>query len=86
MWICEKCNEENEDIFDDCWKCFKGSDAEKIAIEEANLLEKEHLKQQSIFRNGLIFVFFVGLAFFVPIGITILSIAIYLIIKWIRKK
>ena len=21
MWICEKCKEENEDSFDDCWKC-----------------------------------------------------------------
>ena len=21
MWICEKCNEEHEDVFDSCWKC-----------------------------------------------------------------
>ncbi|MBR51406.1 MAG: hypothetical protein CMD58_02705 [Gammaproteobacteria bacterium] len=21
MWICEKCKEEHEDIFDSCWKC-----------------------------------------------------------------
>ena len=21
MWICEKCEEENEDSFDSCWKC-----------------------------------------------------------------
>ena len=21
MWTCEKCNEENEDTFDSCWKC-----------------------------------------------------------------
>mgnify|MGYP001478151896 CR=1 FL=1 len=66
MWICEKCNEENEDVFDECWKCFKGSDAEKIAMEQANLLEKERLKQQSIFRRGLIFVFFIVFAFFCP--------------------
>ena len=63
MWICEKCKEENEDIFDDCWKCFKASDAEKIAIEEANLLEKERLKQHSIFRNGLISFFLLDLLF-----------------------
>jgi len=45
MWICEKCNEENEDSFESCWKCFPGSDLEKKQIEEANILDEENRKK-----------------------------------------
>lgn len=36
MWICTTCNEEIEDNFDTCWKCYKGSEREKEDIEKDN--------------------------------------------------
>lgn len=39
MWICEKCNEENEDNFDTCWSCL-------TFFEERVIESKEH--QQKI--------------------------------------
>ena len=32
MWICKKCNEDNEDSFDACWKCQTESD---IGLEKS---------------------------------------------------
>ena len=47
MWICEKCKEENEDSFDTCWKCFKGSELEKQQIEEYNTDDDENKRAKS---------------------------------------
>ena len=45
MWICKKCNEENEDSFDACWKCQTVSD---IGMKKSKIYhqELEHKKKQ----------------------------------------
>ena len=51
MWVCKKCNEENEDNFDSCWKCqtFSEKGAEKSIDHqkqvEAKWKEKEKSKE-----------------------------------------
>ena len=100
MWICEKCNEENEDSFDACWKCFKGSELEKQQIEEYNTSEEEEKRAKSarfysklgraflsLFISLLIFIFL----FKTPVYgnyflFIILSIVCYYIIKSVFKK
>ena len=42
MWICKKCNEENEDSFDACWKCQTESD---IGLKKSKIYHKE-LKEE----------------------------------------
>lgn len=41
MWVCEKCNEENEDNFDICWNCSKDDEASLDMSEKdkANLIK-----------------------------------------------
>jgi len=38
MWICKKCNEENEDGFDSCWSCQTESD---IGLKKSKIYHKE---------------------------------------------
>ena len=38
MWTCKKCNEENEDSFDSCWKCQTESD---IGLKKSKIYHKE---------------------------------------------
>ena len=45
MWVCKKCNEENEDSFESCWKCT----SEEI-IEE-NQFDEPNEKKNSPFRK-----------------------------------
>jgi len=50
MWICEKCNEENEDSFDSCWKCQTHSDigSEKSKVHQHTVKEEELEKETTI--------------------------------------
>jgi len=41
MWICEKCNEELEDNFDTCWKCYDGSERQKEDLEVEKKVEEK---------------------------------------------
>ena len=75
MWICEKCKEENEDSFETCWKCFKGSDLEKQQLEDANTSEEENkrLKSKNFYSKlGMAFLSY----FIVTMGHIILKIPI----------
>lgn len=44
MWTCKKCNEEIEDGFDSCWKCYDDSEFFK-EIDIADAKEKEIQKK-----------------------------------------
>ena len=55
VWICEKCNEENEDSFESCWKCQTESDIglkkSKIyhtLLNDENKKEYEEKKKESL--------------------------------------
>jgi len=96
MWICEKCKEENEDSFDTCWKCFKGSELEKQQIEEYNTAEDENkrAKSKSFYSKlGVVFLSVFICLFFLKIPVLnnffpfiIISIVLYYIIKAVLKK
>jgi len=46
MWICKKCNEENEDSFDTCYKCQTFSEEGTLKSKENQQeLEKEEKKE-----------------------------------------
>lgn len=34
MWICEKCKEDNEDIFDTCYKCLTFPEEGVLKLKE----------------------------------------------------
>ena len=38
MWICKKCNEENEDSFDSCWKCQEESE---VGLKKSQIYHDE---------------------------------------------
>jgi len=96
MWICEKCNEENEDSFDTCWKCFKGSELEKQQIEEYNTSEDENrrAKSKSFYSKlGVVFLSVFICLFLLKIPVfnnffpfIIISIVLYYILKAVLKK
>ena len=50
MWICEKCEEENEDSFDSCWKCQTHSEigSDKSKVQQEIVGEEEERKDTII--------------------------------------
>ena len=58
MWVCKKCNEENEDSFESCWKCTSDEIIEQNQYDEPNDHKKELSNKQKIFAiTGFVLVF-----------------------------
>jgi len=57
MWICKKCNEENEDSFDTCWKCQEESDVglKKSQIYHDNIGIKDKQDKAEIEKEKIIY-------------------------------
>ena len=77
MWICKKCNEENEDSFDACWKCFDKSDLlkkiEDTEEEKLNALHNTGIRGRSNSCRNI----FIYIITFIIIGIpTVVLLAI----------
>ena len=99
MWICEKCNEEIEDNFKDCWKCTKESDViEKIDRENLEkpdlntLIKEEAKKSKTKYRawQNVCFLIFGTFGFLYLLGgqirFLIVTIVLIIIVSLIGKK
>ena len=43
-WICDKCNEENEPIYDTCWNCLNTHEVDPLLLKEYKQSLKEEEK------------------------------------------
>lgn len=44
MWTCKNCNEESDDVFDECWKCSAIEEVDELADEyKDNVVESTYM-------------------------------------------